>query len=106
MRTYGAGALQHVKNSADGEVVSLEDMLSIRRLSCGVTPLFALVEYAHGLAIPDIVFEDAAIKELQRIGTDFVLIHNDILSYQKEEVSLAPIVDVRQKANFHNSWME
>lgn len=29
--------------------------------------------YAHGLDIPDSVFECASIKEIERIGIDFVI---------------------------------
>ncbi|KAJ5724833.1 terpene synthase metal binding domain protein [Penicillium malachiteum] len=48
-------------------------------------PLFALVEYAHGLDIPDAVFDCSSIKEIERIGVDFVVLQNDMLSYCKEE---------------------
>jgi hypothetical protein len=86
MTDYGTGALRHVQTQFSEEAVSLEEMLAIRRKSAGVTPLMALVEYAHGLDLPDKVFENQSIQEFQRIGTDLVLLHNDILSYKREEV--------------------
>ncbi|KAE8326568.1 isoprenoid synthase domain-containing protein [Aspergillus sergii] len=72
-----------------GEYPTLDEMLTLRRQSAGVSPLFALVEYVtaygHKLHIPDSVFETRSIKEIERIGIDLVLLQNDILSYCKEE---------------------
>jgi hypothetical protein len=86
MTDYGTGALRHVQTQFSGNDVSLEEMLATRRKSAGVTPLMALVEYAHGLDLPDEIFGNQSIQEFQRIGTDLVLLHNDILSYKREEV--------------------
>jgi hypothetical protein len=86
MTDYGTGALRHIQTHFSGENVSLEEMLATRRQSAGVTPIMALVEYAHGLDLPGKVFDARSIQEFQRIGTDLVLLHNDILSYKQEEV--------------------
>ncbi|KAF5846417.1 hypothetical protein GGP41_003797 [Bipolaris sorokiniana] len=56
-------------------------------LSVGVAPLYHLVEYAHEIVLPDEVFEHPVIQALERLGADFVILSNDILSYRKEEVS-------------------
>ncbi|RAK87250.1 terpenoid synthase [Aspergillus costaricaensis CBS 115574] len=82
MNDYCTGCLAQVRSCSKGELPSLEEMLSLRRQSAGVSPLFALVEYAHKLDIPEHVFECKSIQEIERIGTDLVL-----LGIQKEGVS-------------------
>ncbi|KAI1112886.1 isoprenoid synthase domain-containing protein [Nemania sp. NC0429] len=74
MADYCAGALMQVQDFSSHKAVSPEDMLERRQLSAGVSPLFSLVEYAHKLQIPDYVFEHPAIREIERLGIDFVLI--------------------------------
>ncbi|KAL3452901.1 terpene synthase metal binding domain protein [Aspergillus insuetus] len=85
MHDYCMGSLLQVQKASTKTYPSIEEMLKLRRQSSGVAPLFALVEYAHKLDIPDAVFETRSIQEIERIGVDFVLIQNDILSYCKEE---------------------
>ncbi|KAI1120988.1 isoprenoid synthase domain-containing protein [Nemania abortiva] len=90
MADYCAGALVHVEDMSTHKILLPEEMLEARQSSAGVSPLFALVEYAHALRIPDYVFEHPAIKEIERLGCDFVSISNDILSYMKEEADSVP----------------
>ncbi|KAJ0427021.1 terpene synthase metal binding domain protein [Aspergillus carlsbadensis] len=85
MHDYCMGSLAQVQNASTKTYPSIEEMLEIRRQSSGVAPLFALVEYAHKLDIPEDVFETKSIQEIDRIGVDLVLIQNDILSYCREE---------------------
>ncbi|RLL97391.1 hypothetical protein CFD26_105000 [Aspergillus turcosus] len=85
MGDYCKGSIEQVRTCSMGRYPSLDEMLALRRQSAGVAPLFALVEYAHKLDIPDHVFECRSIKEIERIGVDLVLLQNDILSYCKEE---------------------
>ena len=51
---------------------SLEKMIEIRRESAGAAPLYHLVEYAHGLQLPEKVMQDSAIRELEVLGMDMV----------------------------------
>lgn len=73
MADYCAGALMQVEDFSSQKVVAPEEMLERRQLSAGVSPLFSLVEYAHELHIPDYVFVHPAIREVERLGIDFVL---------------------------------
>ncbi|GAW13611.1 hypothetical protein ANO14919_029980 [Xylariales sp. No.14919] len=74
MADYCAGALMHVEDfSAHKAPPTPEEMLKMRQLSAGVSPLFPLVEYAHALQIPDYVFEHPTIQEIEQLGIDFVL---------------------------------
>ncbi|KAF5664694.1 hypothetical protein FHETE_6965 [Fusarium heterosporum] len=85
MKDYTDGVVHHVKSFATSSIPSIEEMLKTRQLSSGVTPLYHLVEYAHGIKLPDAVFDNPVIQTLERLGVDFVLLSNDILSYRKEE---------------------
>ncbi|KAF2963575.1 hypothetical protein GQX73_g9998 [Xylaria multiplex] len=91
MADYCAGALMHVEDLSAHKIPPTPDeMLKMRQLSAGVSPLFSLVEYAHALRIPDHVFDHPVIQEIEQLGIDFVLITNDILSYMKEEGESVP----------------
>ncbi|KAI8953296.1 isoprenoid synthase domain-containing protein [Xylaria longipes] len=90
MADYCTGTLIQVEDVSTHKIPTPEEMLERRQLSSGVSPLFSLVEYAHGLHVPDYVFEHPAIQEIERLGIDFVLISNDILSYVKEEGESVP----------------
>ena len=87
MQDYCQGALQQVQDCSTSHSRDPEDLLTIRRSSIGALPLYALVEYGHRLDIPKQVFEHEAIQQIRVLGVDLILIQNDILSYQKEEVS-------------------
>lgn len=72
MRGYCIGALKQVSDLFDHHTPSLEELVMIRRESAGCRPLFHLVEYAHHLQVPDEVFEDPVIQELEILGVDMV----------------------------------
>jgi len=72
MKAYSRGAVTQVEGLVAGRTPSLEEMLQTRRLSSGVSPLFHLVEYGHCIQLPDRVFDDPALQELQDLGIDFV----------------------------------
>ncbi|KAK1984687.1 terpene synthase metal binding domain-containing protein [Colletotrichum cereale] len=90
MELYAEGVARHIETFTSHRHPSLQDMLQTRRLSVGVAPLYHLVEYAHSLQVPDEVFEDPAIQALERLGADFIILSNDILSYRKEESEGCP----------------
>lgn len=72
MRSYSAGVLRHVQDASSKHVPTLEEIILVRRESAGVSPLYHLVEYAHGLTVPDKVFKDPHIQELEALGSDMV----------------------------------
>lgn len=88
MQDYCQGALQQVQDCSTSHSRDPEDLLTVRRSSIGALPLYALVEFGHQLDIPKRVFEHDSIQKINILGVDLILIQNDILSYQKEEVSL------------------
>ncbi|KAF7563563.1 hypothetical protein G7046_g584 [Stylonectria norvegica] len=90
MHAYATGALAHVDDQSADRTPSLEEMIVTRRTSAGVSPIYHLVEYAHGLIVPDYVFQDTVIQELESLGMDMVSITNDMLSYRKEEAESVP----------------
>ncbi|KAL7894231.1 isoprenoid synthase domain-containing protein [Trichoderma sp. SZMC 28014] len=90
MQGYCQGALIQIDNQFASKTPSLEEVVVIRQTSAGCKPLYHLVEYAHGLVIPDEVFNDPIIQELECLGMDMVAISNDILSYRKEQAEGVP----------------
>ncbi|KAM0518962.1 hypothetical protein ACHAPE_003952 [Trichoderma viride] len=79
-----------IDNHFASKTPSLEEIVLIRQRSAGCKPLYHLVEYAHGLLIPDEVFDNPIIQELECLGMDMVAISNDILSYRKEQEEGVP----------------
>ncbi|KAF2761567.1 terpenoid synthase [Pseudovirgaria hyperparasitica] len=90
MVDYCNGTLEQVQKVQDDNVPAIEEFLAMRRRSVCVSALFALIEYVHNLDIPDYVFENAAIREIEEAGIDIILMHNDLLSYYKEESERVP----------------
>jgi heat shock protein HspQ len=72
MQGYCQGALLQIDNQFSNKTPSLEELVIIRRESAGCKPLYHLVEYAHGLRVPDDVFDDPIIQELENLGMDMV----------------------------------
>ncbi|KAL7948162.1 isoprenoid synthase domain-containing protein [Trichoderma barbatum] len=87
---YCRGALMQIDSQYSGKRPTLEEIAMIRRESAGCRPLYHLVEYAHGLQVPDEVFDHPVIQELENLGMDMVAISNDILSYRKEQAEGVP----------------
>ncbi|KAJ5719774.1 terpenoid synthase [Penicillium malachiteum] len=73
MAEYTHGVLSQVRVAAFHENPSIEQVLDMRCESAGATPIFALIEYAYGLDLPDYVFECKTIKALERIGNEMVV---------------------------------
>jgi hypothetical protein len=73
MHDYCKGSMEQVKWRSQGRFPSIEDTHSTRRKSAGVAPLYALAEYALKLDLPNAVFENESIQEIERIGVDFVV---------------------------------
>ncbi|KAI0156091.1 terpene synthase metal binding domain-containing protein [Pestalotiopsis sp. NC0098] len=90
MTSYCAGVFQHVEDHTSDRTPSIADMLETRRQSIGVFPMYPLIEFAYNLDLPDQVFLDPAIQALENLGAEFVMLMNDILSYQKEESENVP----------------
>jgi hypothetical protein len=87
MQDYCHGALQQVQDCSTSKSRDLEELLAVRRSSISALPLYALVEFGHQLDVPKQVFEHSSIQQIRALGLDIILIQNDVLSYQKEEVS-------------------
>jgi hypothetical protein len=85
MRQYSSGTLSQVRQVESTRMATFEEVLAQRRQSVCVTPLFVLVEFGHKIDLPDEAFENAHVHRLEMLGVEIVLLHNDLLSYCKEE---------------------
>lgn len=72
MQAYCDGALAHVNDHSSHRIPDLEEMVLTRRESAGVSPLYHLVEYAHDIHLPDEIFDNPVIQELEVLGMDMV----------------------------------
>lgn len=91
MMDYCAGTLDQVQYAATlHNGYCLEQMLAMRRKSVCVAALFALVQFGQQILLPDFVQEHPVVKEIETIGIDLTLMHNDILSYDKEDAEGVP----------------
>ena len=72
MQKYCNGVLIYVKDQSSERSLSLGEIIATRRNSAGCRPLYHLVEYAHCLRIPDTVFDNPLIQELEDLGVDMV----------------------------------
>ncbi|KAK1226347.1 hypothetical protein PQX77_010674 [Marasmius sp. AFHP31] len=61
----------------------IESYLEIRRKSSGVLPCFSTL--GMHMNLPDAIFDDPVISRLETLGTDLVLLTNDIYSYNVEQ---------------------
>ena len=55
-----------------------------RIYSISVTPLFTFIEYACSLHLPNYVFEQEAMLELERVAVELQMLGNDCVSYHRE----------------------
>ncbi|KAF7192761.1 Cycloaraneosene synthase sdnA [Pseudocercospora fuligena] len=90
MHQFCDAVLKQVFKLAADETPTLSEMLSIRRQSAGVAPLYPLFEYAQALDLPDEFFDSEWVQELEELGMDCALLQNDMLSYFKEEAEGVP----------------
>jgi hypothetical protein len=72
MHLYSKGVLTHLDDHFDGRRPTPEEMIETRRDSAGSGPLYHLVEYGHRLHVPNKVFKDPVIRELENLGMEMV----------------------------------
>lgn len=85
---YCTDVYNQVLSCSNGEVLPPDELIKMRRDTIGVRPLFVLVEFAQELNLLDEAMGHPLIQEIEALGVDWVLIKNDVLSYQQEEVEL------------------
>ncbi|PLB43914.1 terpene synthase metal binding domain protein [Aspergillus steynii IBT 23096] len=85
MTTFCESNIDQVTLHSASKIPTIDRLIELRRGSIGATPIFALVEYAYDLELPDSVMQHPIIEKLGEIITDIVLIQNDIVSYFKEQ---------------------
>ena len=90
MKQYCAGTLAQVQQTTLPDLSHVDEVLLRRRQSVCVLPLFALVEFAHDIDLPDEVYHEGPIRDIQALGIDITMLHNDLLSYHKEELEGVP----------------
>ncbi|CAE6474266.1 unnamed protein product [Rhizoctonia solani] len=69
---------------ADNCVETIEEYITARRETSGVRQTLAMLEYAHCLDLPDIVFHHPVVRELATAGGEILAWANDIYSFPAE----------------------
>jgi hypothetical protein len=90
MKQYCAGTLAQVQQTTLPGLSHANEVLLRRRQSVCVLPLFALIEFAHDINLPDEIYEKSAMEEIRALGIDTTVLHNDLISYHKEESEGVP----------------
>ncbi|KLO13037.1 terpenoid synthase [Schizopora paradoxa] len=68
----------------DNHVLPINSYMTLRRGNCGVQPYFAILEYIHGLDLPEEVFENPVFTRLYWLGVELVALTNDLYSFSVE----------------------
>lgn len=76
---------QQAKDRHSGDVQDLESYIALRRNTSGCKPCWALIEYAYGLDIPDVVMAHQSLEDMGEAANDIVTWSNDIFSYNVEQ---------------------
>lgn len=90
MEQYCTGTLAQVQQATLSDLSSIHEVLIRRRQSVCVLPLFVLVEFAYDLDLPDEVYNKGIMGDIRALGIDLTMLHNDLLSYHKEELEGVP----------------
>lgn len=84
MKGYFDAVLGQVNVASESLNLNVDEYMDFRRRSIGVFPTQELIEYAHGIKLPQYVFNAQAITELRRISADMTALGNDMVSYRKD----------------------
>ncbi|KAI0053966.1 terpenoid synthase [Auriscalpium vulgare] len=85
MNMFFQSVHQQASDRARGIIPDLESYIDIRRDTSGCKPVFDLIEYSHGFALPDEVVEHPTIMALNEGANDLVTWSNDIFSFNVEQ---------------------
>ncbi|PGH15902.1 hypothetical protein AJ79_02069 [Helicocarpus griseus UAMH5409] len=84
IRNYCDALLRQVGTRQPLDQTSISEYTTIRSESLGALPFFPLIEYYQFLDLPNEVMNHHSIKEIETIAVEIMMLHNDLLSYQKE----------------------
>lgn len=82
IESYANAVVQEVQDQHRGHIRDIPDFFELRRRTSGTYPCWVLLYM--GLGIPDVVFDDPAVQELEQVAADMVIICNDVVSYKPE----------------------
>ncbi|KAI0007135.1 isoprenoid synthase domain-containing protein [Xylariaceae sp. FL0662B] len=84
VRQYCLGVLSQVGVKQNSSILSVEEYMNFRRGSIGTYPSFSLIEYAHGIDLPQEIIDHPSIGICEEVASDLVILVNDLLSYRKD----------------------
>ena len=88
MHQYYVSTLEKIWQKAERQTPSVEEVFEQQRGSVCVRPLFALMQFSQRVNLSDEVLQSR--RMLQEAALDMVILHNDLLSYPKEQSEGVP----------------
>lgn len=70
--------------TTDFQANKISEILCRRRQSFFITSLFAFIEFANEINLPNAALDHPRIQEIQELGIEITLLHSDLVSYHKE----------------------
>ncbi|KAK0220872.1 terpenoid synthase [Armillaria nabsnona] len=80
---YVNSVVEQAKDRQQGRTRNIDDYFTVRRLTIGVYPSYALLGLDYEL--PDEVVHHPIVVGLGRLGRDMIIMDNDLASYNKEQ---------------------
>jgi len=84
MKSFLCGFATESEIRAGKTILEMDDLLALRRETCGGKWCFELIEYGLGISLPDHILDREEIRRLQCAALDQLLLVNDLFSYRKE----------------------
>ncbi|KAJ7131398.1 isoprenoid synthase domain-containing protein [Mycena epipterygia] len=82
---YTEASLSQTSHRINGNTSTVEEFIQIRRNSSGLKLVFAFIEYAMGLDIPDEIHNDSSMIAVVQAAADIVAWNNDLCSFNNEQ---------------------
>ena len=64
----------------------MEEQLNCRRGTAAAIVVFSLVEYGHGINLPDQIYANLSVQKLKELANDIIVLQNEIISHVKEQM--------------------
>ena len=90
MHQYYVSTLEQIWQKAERQTPHVEEVFEQRRGSVCVRPLFALMQFSQRVDLSDEILQSNPWRMLQEASLDMIILHNDLLSYPKEQSKGVP----------------
>jgi len=82
---YMRAVVEEADLRQSGTILDLESYIALRRDTSGCQACWAMIEYGNSLEIPDEVMDYPLLRRLGETTNDYVMLANDIFSFNSEQ---------------------